>query len=170
MAPHPPFVFHQNGDIHEPAIPFTLAEGAEFQGGEQEYINGYREQVRFVNQEIMIMIDAILAKSRRPPIILVMGDHGPASMFNWQLEDPSCLWERTSNLYAVLLPGHENDGTAYPSISPVNTFRVIFNTYFGTDLPLLEDKTYMMAWQEPTLEMDITGARDSVEGCKIPSE
>jgi len=94
-----------------------------------------------------------------------MGDHGPASMFNWNIEAPACLWERTSILYAILLPEHQNDDTMYPSITPVNTFRVIFNTYFGTDLPILEDNTYMMS---PALEVDVTGMRDSKEGCATP--
>jgi hypothetical protein len=39
------------------------------------------------------------------------------------------------------LPGKGRDDF-YPSISPVNTFRVIFNNYFGTNLPLLKDQTY----------------------------
>jgi hypothetical protein len=30
----------------------------------------------------------------------------------------------------------------YPSISPVNSFRVIFDTYFGAKLGLLADKAY----------------------------
>ena len=30
----------------------------------------------------------------------------------------------------------------YDSVTPVNTFRLIFNYYFNTDLPLLEDKMY----------------------------
>ena len=150
--------------------PFTLAEGAAYQSSVEEYWNGYREQVKFVNREIISVIDDILLKSGTPPIILIMGDHGPASMFNWSLEDPGCVWERTSNLYAILLPEHQNDGTAYASISPVNTFRVIFNTYFGTDLPLLEDKSYMMSWQQPTLNVDVTDTRDSYSGCTIPTD
>jgi hypothetical protein len=165
LAPHPPFVFYQDGGISEPQRPYTLAEGTMFQDSEEAYQNGYREQVRFVNKEIMKVIDAILAESENPPIILLMSDHGPASIFNWNFEDPGCLQERTSNLYAILLPGHKNDGTVYSSITPVNTFRVIFNTYFATDLPLLEDRSYMMAWQYPTLKMDITNKTDSLEGC-----
>jgi hypothetical protein len=170
LAPHPPFVFYQNGDIREPQRPYTLAEGTGFQDSEEAYQSGYREQVLFINREIKKAIDAILTKSEAPPIILIMGDHGPASRFNWKFEDPGCLWERTGNLYAVLLPGHENDGTVYSSISPVNTFRVIFNTYFGTDLPLLEDRSYMMAWQHPTLKVDVTGIRDSLKGCTLPGK
>ena len=168
LAPHPPFVFYQNGDIREPQQPYTLAEGIdEGQGAEKEYWNGYQEQVKFINREIVKVVDVILKKSESPPIILLMGDHGPASMFKWNFETPGCLWERTSNLYAIFLPGHENDGTVYPSISLVNTFRVIFNTYFGTDLPLLEDRSYLVYWYQPTLKVDITSARDTFEGCTI---
>jgi hypothetical protein len=170
LAPHPPFVFFQDGDFREPQRPFTLAEGVGFQDSQEAYQSGYREQVRFINREIIKVIDAILTKSEVPPIILIMGDHGPASMFNWNFEDPGCLWERTSNLYAILLPGHENDGTVYSSITPVNTFRIIFNTYFATDLPLLADRGYMMAWQHPTLKLDVTNVRDSLEGCTLSGQ
>ena len=31
----------------------------------------------------------------------------------------------------------------YPSITPVNTFRVIFNLYFNTNYELLPDKSYV---------------------------
>lgn len=165
LAPHPPFVFDQAGNIREPNQPFTLSEGSDFTGGQEEYWDGYRGQVGFVDREITNVIEAILAKSETPPIIVLMGDHGPASMFNWNVEAPACLWERTSNLYAVLLPGHQSDGTVYPSITPVNTFRVIFNTYFGTSLPILEDNTYMMY---PTLEVNVTGTKDSQKGCSVP--
>jgi len=30
----------------------------------------------------------------------------------------------------------------YATITPVNTFRIIFNDYFGTNYPLLDDKSY----------------------------
>jgi hypothetical protein len=170
LAPHPPFVFFENGESSEPQRPFTLAEGAVFQDSEEEYRNGYHEQVKFINREIMQVVDAILTKSETRPIILIMSDHGPASMFNWDSEAPGCLWERMSNLYAILLPGHENDGSLYSSISPVNTFRIIFNTYFGTDLPVLEDRSYMMAWQYPTLKVDVTSIRDSLKGCTPSGE
>jgi hypothetical protein len=170
IAPHPPFIFDQNGEFRVPERPFTLAEGTEFKGGKDEYWRGYQEQVKFVNREILSVVDAILARSKTPPVILIMGDHGPGSMFNWELDAPGCLWERTSNLYALLLPGHQDDGTLYPSITFINTFRVIFNTYFGTKLPLLEDNSYLMIWHHPTLKLDVTNQRDSRVGCTIPGE
>ena len=167
LLPHPPYVFKQNGDPIDPSRPYGIWDGNEYRGDREEYWKGYREQVIFANKEILKVIDAILTNSKTPPVILVMGDHGPASMFNWNFETPGCLWERTGNLYAMLLPGQQDDSVLYPSISPVNTFRVIFNTYFGTDLPLLEDKSYMTFWQQPDRKVDITNARDSLDGCMI---
>jgi len=48
---------------------------------------------------------------------------------------------RTRILNAYLLPGN-GASRLYDSISPVNTFRVILNHYFGTAYPLLADRTF----------------------------
>lgn len=165
--PHPPFVFDQNGNMIQNQQPYSLWDDITYRGGSADYRKGYREQVIYINHEIIKVITSILAKSKTTPIIVLMGDHGPASMFNWRLDTPGCVWERTSNLYAILLPGHQTDGILYSTMTPVNTFRVIFNTYFGTDLPLLEDRSYLMSWQQPTLKVDVTDVRDSREGCTI---
>lgn len=170
VAPHPPFIFDQYGDRLQIDNPYSLWDESESNGGQAEYMKGYREQVIFIDREILQVVKSILAQSKTPPIILIMGDHGPASMFNWRLDDPGCVWERTSNFYALLLPGHQNDGSVYDTMSPVNTFRVIFNTYFGTDLPMLEDRSYLRAWQQPTLNIDVTDKRDTHEGCTIQDE
>ena len=167
LVPHPPFVFDRNGNIIPQNEPYKMWDDSETAGGEEDYQKGYREQIIFANQEILEDIDAILAKSKTPPIILLMGDHGPASMFHFDIDQPGCVWERTSNLYALLLPGHQNDGTLYSTISPVNTFRVIFNTYFGTKLPLLEDRTYLAASQYRNKIKDVTDLRDSRQSCTI---
>ena len=167
LAPHPPFVFDQSGNLLSHETPYALWDETTYIGGSEEYRKGYREQVIFINGEIISVITDILAKSKTPPIILIMGDHGPASMFNWALDAPGCIWERSSNLYAILLPGHQADGTVYSAMTPVNTFPVIFNTYFGTNLPLLEDRTYLMSWQQPTIKIDITDQRDSRDGCTL---
>ena len=44
----------------------------------------------------------------------------------------------------------------YPEITPVNTFRVIFDQYFGADLPLLEDKNYFSLWNTPYEFIEVT--------------
>ena len=168
LQPHPPFVFDENGDPIDPTRPYSIFDANDFQGSQEEYWKGYRAQVIFINGKTLDVIDALLKKSKQPPIILIMGDHGPGSMFKYDVDDPGCVWERTKNLYAIYLPGHKADSKLYPSITPVNTFRVIFNTYFGTDLPLLEDRTYLMAWQYATKVKDVTDTRDSLQGCTLP--
>jgi hypothetical protein len=170
LAPHPPFVFDENGNPIDPSRPYSIYDANEFQGSREEYQKGYRNQVIFINGKILDVVDALLKKSKQPPIILIMGDHGPGSMFNFDVDNPGCVWERTKNLYAIYLPGYKKDGMLSPSMTPVNTFRVIFDTYFGAHLPLLEDRTYLMAAQYPTQMVDVTKNRDSVNGCTFPTE
>jgi len=52
-------------------------------------------------------------------------------------------------LNAYHLPEGVNGAGLYPSISPVNSFWVIFNRYFGQDLELLPDRSYFMTVGHP---------------------
>ncbi|HWL65696.1 MAG TPA: hypothetical protein VNP73_06955, partial [Actinomycetota bacterium] len=61
--------------------------------------------------------------------------------FDWFGATDGELRHKFLILNAYYLPGgHQQD--LYPTISPVNSFRVVFNEYLGTDLPLLEDRSY----------------------------
>ena len=44
-------------------------------------------------------------------------------------------------LNAYFLPGNGKQ-LLYESITPVNSFRIVFNHYFDADYELLEDKSY----------------------------
>ena len=83
------------------------------------------------------MIDKIIANSSQPPIIILQADHGPASMLDQESLDNTNIKERMAILNALYLPG-DGDKGLYPSITPVNTFRIIFNHYFGTNYSLLK--------------------------------
>ncbi len=134
-APHPPYVFDKDGNI--------IANEMYDPSGEQ-WIDkeGYIGQLQYVNQKTIEMIDAILAQSEKDPIIVIHGDHGVDTVLNW-VDNPSKerLDERSYILNAYHLPNGGNK-ELYPTISPVNTFRVIFNYYFNQDYELLEDTTY----------------------------
>jgi len=58
-----------------------------------------------------------------------------------QQATPGELREKVSILNAYYLPGADTQAV-YPSISPVNSFRVVFNLYFGTNLSPLTDRTF----------------------------
>ncbi len=54
-------------------------------------------------------------------------------------------------------PSERGDGrTVYDTITPVNSFRVVFNKYFDAKLPLLEDKLYFSPTATPFAFEDIT--------------
>ena len=61
-----------------------------------------------------------------------------------------------NNLNAYYVP-EGNETNLYDGISPVNTFRVIFNDYFNSNFELLEDRYFWMVTdKEPYHFIDVT--------------
>jgi hypothetical protein len=127
ISPHPPFVFGPDGRPTNPA---------DFWNTKRQYpanlfAKGYQNQLTFINNKMLDAVDKILADSKTPPIIVIQGDHGP-----WL--QPNDKHMRILNAY--YLPGHNDK--LYPAITPVNTFRLIFNSYFGGKYDMLPDVSY----------------------------
>jgi len=118
MVPHPPFIFTADGRFH------WVDDSAK----------GYVSNVAFIDSQIIPVVDEIIKKSRIPPVIILMGDHGPAGV-------PDRPEMRMANLNALYVKDQAKK-VLYETITPVNTFRVIFNNYFGTNYPLLDDRSY----------------------------
>lgn len=143
MVPHPPFVFGADGDARQNYGKLTVLDGSDFTTivGREAYVEGYRDQAAFVAGKLQETIDDILATSSEPAIVIVQGDHGPGSMFHWHSLHKTNVHERLPIFNAYYFPNGEYDAL-YPGITPVNTFRVVLNTYFGTEYELLEDRSY----------------------------
>jgi len=120
LVPHPPFIFAPDGQ-------FSWWEGQ---------AEGYVSNVQFIDSQIVPVVAEIIKNSKTPPVIIIMGDHGATGIP--KLERPE--W-RMSILNAYYV-NDQAKKDLYATITPVNTFRVIFNNYFGTDYPLLEDLSY----------------------------
>jgi hypothetical protein len=135
LVPHPPYVFDRDGSF--------VTKGVERQ---RSFAENYGNQVRAANGMIRHLVDNILEKSATPPVIIVQGDEGPyppgtgREAFDWRTATDVQLLQKTGIMNAYYLPGADA-ARLYPTISPVNTFRVVFNTYFGAGLPLLPDRT-----------------------------
>lgn len=142
VAPHEPFVFGPDGEE------VLISEDA--QGS--VYAAGYRDQVIYLNKRLIPLVQTLIDRSATPPIILLQADHGTGRASNSK---------RMAILNAYYLPG-EGSQLLYESISPVNTFRVILNAYFGGNYPLLEDRAYFSSYQAPYNFRLISNQR---EGC-----
>jgi hypothetical protein len=108
------------------------------------------------------MIDSILSEYVSPPVIILQADHGPGAYLDWSSAENSCIVERTAILNAYLLPGFKSNGLN-PEITPVNTFRLVLNTYLGMDYEILPDRIYMPSWDRPYDFIDVT---EQDESCK----
>lgn len=120
ISPHSPFLFGPNGEVLPAAKKYGYND-----------IRVYLGQHIFITKRIQEVIEDIIANSKVPPIIILQSDHGVR--FD-KLDEPSA--NKIFNAY--LLP---NNGKSklYDSINPVNTFRLIFNYYFGAKYELLDD-------------------------------
>jgi hypothetical protein len=127
VIPHPLFVFAPDGSPTDPSL--YMDENGIY--SQENYYKGYRQQAEYINGQIEKAAATLVSESATPPVIVIQGDHAP--------------WLQTGSdefkiLNAYYLPGH-ND-LLYPTISPVNTFRLILDTYLGADYPLLKDESF----------------------------
>jgi hypothetical protein len=136
LLPHPPYVFGPNGEPIEHTTAFTLGNINDDTGTIDELI-GYPYQVQFINKRIVEVVQKIIETSRIPPIIIIQGDHGNGRHSR----------DKVSILNAYYFPGM-TEQLFYSDITPVNSFRVLFNVYFGGDYELLEDVTYYSPAQD----------------------
>ncbi len=165
LSPHPPFIFGREGNFIIPDRPYSTWDASLFPGTPDEYIAGYVDQTTYLNTELMDVVAAILEGSANPPVIILQGDHGPGAYYDTLELDESCLAERFSILNAYYFPDGNYD-LLYPSISPVNSFRIILNQYFGADLALLEDRNYFAGWLSPYQFTEVSDKINSA--CIIP--
>lgn len=125
LMPHSPQAFDENGGIPIQSTPAV-----------EKYFN----EVLYANKKINQLVDYILANSEKPPIILIQGDHGYLAQAA-KIPNTTQIKKSYSNLSAYYLPGMGKD-KLYETITPANSFRLIFDHYFGTQLGLLEDISY----------------------------
>ncbi len=134
--PGPKFVF---AHINIPHEPYIFDKSGEFVPNQTDEIEGYRQQIEYVNSRLLSLVDIILAQSDTPPIIIIQGDHGSGETIN--------NFQRMRILNAYYLPD-EGTQALYPQISPVNTFRLVLDLYFDSAKDLLPDVSYYSHWQD----------------------
>ena len=127
LVPHVPFVFAGDGSLRtdpgfwegKDALPVDAAYEKE----------GYAGQVEFIDDQMIPILEKIISDSSTHPIIVIMGDHG------FKLEDRNKIFN------AYYFPDGDYSRLS-PDITPVNSFRVIFDQFFGTQLGLVPDLSF----------------------------
>ena len=149
LAPHPPFVFNADGSARALDTNWlAMGDGSLFKGSEDAYLRGYSAQARFILARLEQVVRAILRQPGPTPAILITSDHGPGSQLRWEHPIASNMTERMSVFAAYRFPGV--DPVEFSStLSPVSAARILANTYFGTNLPPLPDRSAFSNWSRP---------------------
>ena len=156
IAPHPPFVFGANGEPLDREKVFTLNENLMVEiTNEIEYATKYPDQINYINSLVMKMIEQIRAKSDRGSIIVIQGDHGPRLRLDGNNLENTKL-EEVFPIFNAIYFFDQDYSSLSNDITSVNTFRVIFDQYFGTDLGLLENRSFYSKISTPYQFVDVT--------------
>lgn len=177
LLPHDPYIFDAQGGY----VPKPVRETGDIQRRDPKRF--FEPQLRYTNSRIRELVEPLLAlPEAERPIIVIQADEGP---YPPRYFDPELDWAEASVaelemkfgiLNAMYLPGSEAAGGSaagespvHPTISPVNTFRLIFSEYFGADLPLLPDRTYISRNKAyPYALTDITDTLPTLHGGSLP--
>lgn len=134
VSPHRPFVFDALGN--------PVSDDYQWTRGTVEldqYQEGYRQQIQFLNGQLLPIVAKIIARSRPAPVILIQSDHGP---------EAGSSQERMRNLSAFFL-GVSDPEDLRPDLSPVNSFRLVMRARFGSGVSLLPDVSYYSNYEQP---------------------
>lgn len=159
LIPHPPFAFDANGGARPTRLPATFHDGDAWHGAArgsgEDYRLGYVDAVTYLNSRLRTFVQSVLTNSRRPPIVYIQSDHGPGLRLT--LEDPAAtdLRERLGILLAARFPSGLN-WPLHARSTPVNGFRVLLNRAVGTQLAVVDDRSYFTTWSRPFDFIDVT--------------
>jgi len=137
ICPHGPVVFQRDGSYA------TKAE-LSAEGRATAFIN----QHFFIDQQIRKIVTYLQDRpAAEQPVIVFQADEGPypGEPTTWPaVPNPDQLEMKFDILNAYYLPG-VSKSVVWPTITPVNTFRMILDAYFHANLPRLPDREYTFA-------------------------
>jgi hypothetical protein len=158
LMPHPPYVFDEDGTFLDPRVDGPRAT--------------YATQLRYTNQRMKEFLEPLLAlPEEERPIVIIQADEGPypkrngeVRAANWTNATADELEEKYGILSAFLLPGDPKAGEPLDeNMSSVNTFRMLLDRYWGTDLPPLENRSWVSKKAKPYDMIEITDRLPSLQ-------
>ena len=138
FLPHFPFLYGPDGEELQYHQNLNLYW---YEVEPENYIEYYNYQIDYLNQAVLDAVDEILGASEGPVVIVLQSDHGDRKFIDFDEPTSAGVNARSAILNAI----YYSDGnyeSLYQSVTPVNTFRLIFNHWFGTEYPLLPDRIF----------------------------
>ena len=148
LLPHPPYLFAND------CTPLTFDE---VRKRPDEY--AYTEQIKCADKVMEEMAQEIIENDDRPIAIIFQSDEGPYMPYKYFKNEYQLVDTENNDAYKIkagilntfyLSNKDSNEEVVnYDEIgikednTPVNTFRTIFNYYFGTDYSMEENNTYI---------------------------
>jgi hypothetical protein len=147
LMPHPPYVVRSNGTC--------LTESVARQRSRRD---NYIDQVKYTNHKLLALVSAIRRQQDRPAIIILQADEGPwpsriagdehtvgmdTTPVKWKSLTDQELREKQAIFHAIYLPEGSKQILLPSTLTPVNTFRLIFRHWFNADQPALDDRNYI---------------------------
>jgi hypothetical protein len=126
--PHPPYYYDKNGNRKKVKAPYTPAD--------EDRLPDYLDYLSYTNSRAEETIDTLLKNTGGKAVIILMGDHG--LRYHDRLGYNPLFFVQNQN--AVYFPDKDYH-LFYDSISGVNQFRVVLNSLFRQNIPLLKDST-----------------------------
>ncbi|MDC0241321.1 hypothetical protein OAK66_02690 [Candidatus Nitrosopelagicus sp.] len=155
MLPHPPWIFGPNGEEITPGNPLLITDNPEFRESGWEPRQQYIQQLQFANKKTIQLVDQILENDPFS-IIIIQGDHGTAWGMDWENPSEKDVYQRLRNFDAIYFPDSDKRIQLKDDRTLVNTFRTIFNVYFGSNYDILENKLYWHTFEKPFSIDDVT--------------
>ena len=136
--PHGPFVFNHDGTVSDN----NMVDDYKY----------YIEQLKYVNMEIQRIVDKIL-KEDPNSIIVIQSDHGAryalANLGDYKKSEYDEIkeTEMMQNVINCVYIGGEKVSLKQKNTSSINTWRMILNKEFGTELDEIEAEKYILHWK-----------------------
>jgi hypothetical protein len=156
--PHYPFLYGPDGEdlVYDEEVNLFW-----YEVDPKDYIEYYTYQIDYLNQVVLQAIDRILASSDKPVVIVLQSDHGDEKYLDWDSPTAQGVGARSANLNSIYFSDGDYENL-YPTMTSVNTFRVILDHWFGTEYPLLPDKVF---FHEHPVLTPFNVKPEFIEGC-----
>lgn len=154
MIPHDPILLDAQGQCIEP-VRYDPEDPESFEQAFTSYLE-------FGNAELLDIIDHHQRTNPNGVIFIVQADEGPyphslrGKRETYASIPQADLAAKLGILNAVYIP-NSSYRRFYPSLSPVNNWRLVLSHLLGQDLPLVEDRSYVFAGKDRIFDFrDVT--------------